>query len=424
MTTRPTAAIDRLSSRYYNEDAYGPENPGGLDESDDGLTAGHVTNFPDALEDVGDAAVWVGAVADTIAAVQSTLSLSWDAATTDANPGAGKMRASTAVPTAGAYTLYVSITDLAGTDVTATLSGYGAGSSAIKGRLRVMKVGNPAVYLDMDVTGVTVAAAYRKIAVTYVTGPGGFATGDGLALGFVRVGDKGDVGGASLPPGSVAAPGLAVTGDSNTGIAQVGGADTLSLVVGGQELARLAAALLTLNPGRAPISPAIWLMGPSVGEDYSFQRDPTGTGYLIFNGVQIAASGYSFRVNNGTERLRIPNTGPLELEATKFRGPATAKQGAIAYAATLTLDFATYQDFAVGDLTGPLTLANPSTYPVGQRGEILLHEDATGGRTVSFGANWIKMGNGTVNTAAGKYSVITYWIVSSSVIIYSIAGGA
>ncbi|WP_372400743.1 hypothetical protein ABMY26_36590 (plasmid) [Azospirillum sp. HJ39] len=349
--------------------------------------------------------------------------LTWDTGTADADPGNGKVRANNATPTA-ATALFVDNLDVAGVSITAVIDRWTASTNIVKGTLRVAHRTNVTKWMEYQVTGIVVdGTGYRKITVTGGTGPGGIANGDPVAVGISRAGDAG-VTPSSFGAGTAAAPGWSVTGDSNTGLAQVGGADTLSLVVGGQELARLASALLTLNPGRAPISPAIWLMGPSVGEDYSFQRDPTGTGYLIFNGVQIAASGYSFRVNNGTERLRIPNTGPLELEATKFRGPTTAKQGAIAYAATLTLDFATYQDFVIGDLTGPLTLANPSTYPVGQRGEILLHEDATGGRTVSFGANWIKMGNGNVNTAASKYSIVVYWIAVSGYVHYSLVGGA
>ena len=227
---------------------------------------------------------------------------------------------------------------------------------------------------------------------------------------------------SSFAAGTVAAPGWAVTGDPNTGLAQVGGADTLSEVVGGQELVRYALALLALNPGRAAINPKLLIQGPGANEDYSLQRDGA-TGYLILNGLQTAASGYSICVNNGNERVRVPNTGPVEIEATKFRGPASAKQATVPYASTTTLDFAA-QDYVIGDLTGPLTLANPSAYPVGQRGEILIREDGTGGRTVSFAGNWFKVGKDIVNPGAGKYSVITYWVVASNVVIYSIAGGA
>ncbi|MBP2297946.1 hypothetical protein [Azospirillum picis] len=129
-----------------------------------------------------------------IAAAQSTLTMTWDASTADADPGVGEVRASTATLTAGSYTLYVSTTDAAGAAATNTLAGYAASSSSVKGRLRLVKVGAPGTYVDLDVTGATTATGYRKVGVTYVAGPGGFAAGDALALGFVRTGDKGDTG--------------------------------------------------------------------------------------------------------------------------------------------------------------------------------------------------------------------------------------
>lgn len=272
-------------------------------------------------------------------------------------------------------------------------------------------------YMFGPVTSYDISTGALVVSVSDTAGSGTYA-----AWTVSLVGPKGATGGATLPAGSASAPGLAVVSDSNTGIAQIGGADTLSEVVGGQELVRYASGVLTLNPGRAAINPKLLIQGPGANEDYSLQRDGA-SGYLVVNGLQTAASGFSFQVNNGSERLRVPNTGPVEIEATKFRGPATAKQATVAYASTITLDFAA-QDYVIGDLTGPLTLANPSAYPVGQRGEILIHEDGTGGRTVSFGANWIKVGKDSINTAAGKYSVITYWVVASGVVIYSVAGGA
>ncbi|ALG75045.1 hypothetical protein VY88_26270 [Azospirillum thiophilum] len=200
MTTPPTSAIDRLSGRYYNEDAYSATNPGGLDESDDGLTAGHVVNFPAALVDIGDAAAYVGAVADTITAAQSTITMAWDAATAVSDPGAGKLRATTATPAAGSYSLLVSVTDGAGADVSGMLAELGASSSAAKARARMVKVGDTAKYLDLQVTGITVAAGYRAVAVTCLAGPGGFAAGDAVALGWVRTGDAGQAGAPGAGP--------------------------------------------------------------------------------------------------------------------------------------------------------------------------------------------------------------------------------
>lgn len=405
---------------YYNGNDYSVDNPGGMSG-----VGGMATNWEPCIQDIGTVASGVGEVAGTIAAAQSTIALTWDAATAAADPGAGMLRAATATPAVGSYSLLVSATDSAGAGIGAMLTELGASSSATKARARLVAVGDASKYLDLLVTGVSGAGAYRTLAVTCIGGPGGFTNGDAVALGWVRTGDKGETGppgGSSFPAGTAAAPGWPIIGDPNTGLAQLGGADTLSEVVGGQELVRYASGLLTINPARTATAPALLIQGPGTSEDYSLQRDGA-TGYLVINGLQTAASGYSICVNNGNERLRIPNTGALELEATKFRGPATAKQATVAYASTIILDFSA-QDYVIGDLTGPLTLANPSAYPVGQRGEILIREDGTGGRTVSFAGNWFKVGKDSINTAAGKYSVITYWVVASGVVIYSVAGGA
>ena len=210
-------------------------------------------------------------IAGTIAAAQSTVSMVWDAATAAADPGAGKLRATTASPAVGSYNLLVSTADSAGVDIGSMLTALGASSSAVKARARLVKVGDASKYVDLQVASVSGSGAYRTVAVTCIGGPGGFAAGDAVALGWVRNGDKGDAGGATLPAGTVAAPGLAVTGDPNTGLAQVGGADSLSMVAGGAEVIRATpnaakvygamtvgdrgdgfGAALTLTPGSGP----------------------------------------------------------------------------------------------------------------------------------------------------------------------------
>lgn len=57
-----------------------------------------------------------------------------------------------------------------------------------------------------------------------------------------------------------------------------------------------------------------------------------------------------------------------------------------AYAASVTLDTAIKNDFAIGTLTGniAITLSNPAA---GRQGFIAVRQDATGGRTVSIAAS-------------------------------------
>ncbi|KAA0582685.1 hypothetical protein [Azospirillum sp. Sh1] len=234
---------------------------------------------------------------------------------------------------------------------------------------------------------------------------------------------------SSFPAGTVGAPGWAVTGDPNTGLAQIGGADTISLVAGGTEALRAttggniaAAGTMTASGISATVRVDIGGTDPTLCMTESdAAADNRKWDWLPINGAlncRLVNDAYSAAYT----WLTVSRVGVMSARMA-FGGPATAKQATVAYASTITLDFAS-QDYVIGDLTGPLTLANPSAYPVGQRGEILVHEDGTGGRTVGFGTNWIKIGKDTVNSAAGKYSVITYWVVSGSVVIYSIAGGA
>jgi hypothetical protein len=144
--TRPDAAITRLTTRYYNESAVSPTNPGGLDESDDGLTAGHVTNFPSALVDLGQAVAYAGEMA-----------------------AAAETAAGAAGPAAAAAS---------------------------------------AAALASAATAQTAATAVAASAA------------------------------GSFPAGTLAAPGWPVAGDGNTGLAQIGGADSVSLVAGGAEVLR------------------------------------------------------------------------------------------------------------------------------------------------------------------------------------------
>lgn len=96
----------------------------------------------------------------------------------------------------------------------------------------------------------------------------------------------------------------------------------------------------------------------------------------------------------------------------------------VAYAATITPDPWAGQDLYVGTLTNNITLANPATGPSldtphqrGMRLGIQLVQDATGGRDITFGANYKLVGGGSTITgeAANAVRLIsfrydgTYW---------------
>ncbi len=69
-------------------------------------------------------------------------------------------------------------------------------------------------------------------------------------------------------------------------------------------------------------------------------------------------------------------------------------------------------------LTGNSTLANPTNQAAGQSGLVIIKQDATGGRTLSFGSNWrIAGGAPSLPTAANSFVTIFYYVESVDVIL-------
>ena len=83
--------------------------------------------------------------------------------------------------------------------------------------------------------------------------------------------------------------------------------------------------------------------------------------------------------------------------------------------ATVTPDFSLGNNFTL-TLGGNRTLANPTNLTAGQSGVILILQDGTGSRTLSFGNYW-KFPGGTaptLTTTASAVDLIAYFVESSS----------
>lgn len=90
---------------------------------------------------------------------------------------------------------------------------------------------------------------------------------------------------------------------------------------------------------------------------------------------------------------------------------------ALSDATTIAVDFSAGFNFAV-TLGGNRTLGNPTNVKAGQTGIIEIKQDATGNRTLAFGANW-KFPGGTapsLTTTANARDVLSYVALSSTVI--------
>jgi len=93
--------------------------------------------------------------------------------------------------------------------------------------------------------------------------------------------------------------------------------------------------------------------------------------------------------------------------------------------ATISWDMSSGFDFIV-TLGGNRTISNPTNTKVGQKGRLIIQQDGTGSRTMTWGSNY-KFANGTkptLSTTASATDVLYYDVRSSSYIIVSLAGRA
>lgn len=92
--------------------------------------------------------------------------------------------------------------------------------------------------------------------------------------------------------------------------------------------------------------------------------------------------------------------------------------------ASISLDLALSNNFSV-TLAGSRTLANPTNVTPGQSGIIIVNQDATGSRTLSYGSNY-KFGGGiapVLSTTANAQDALTYFVISSTRIWVSLVRG-
>ncbi|MCT2398536.1 DUF2793 domain-containing protein [Novosphingobium mangrovi (ex Huang et al. 2023)] len=149
--------------------------------------------------------------------------------------------------------------------------------------------------------------------------------------------------------------------------------------------------------------------------------------YVKDEDVIIAYDGSSWSASGGSI--------PTEASASEFwTGTATGKYVSpskafaaaapqtLTDAATIAVDMATGINFNV-TLGGNRTLGNPTNAKAGQSGRIRVTQDATGSRTLAFGANWKHVGSApTIATAAGAVDLFAYFVNSGADIELSYLG--
>jgi len=118
----------------------------------------------------------------------------FDTATADADPGAGKLRLSSATQNAST-TMRLDLT-AGGQDYTTLIDTFDSSTSAIKGSIRLVKQGDMSKWMTFDVTARAAPTGYRNLTVvcTDSSSANPFVNGDAVLLFFQRTGDKGEAG--------------------------------------------------------------------------------------------------------------------------------------------------------------------------------------------------------------------------------------
>ena len=122
----------------------------------------------------------------------------FDSATADADPGAGKLRLSSATQSS-ATSLRIDVLAQGGVSLAAVFDTVQGVTSAIKGSVRIVKEVDPAKWLLFDISSVGSGAGYRNMTLAYRAGSSAnpFVNGDALMVFIDRNGDAG-----SIAPGS------------------------------------------------------------------------------------------------------------------------------------------------------------------------------------------------------------------------------
>lgn len=109
----------------------------------------------------------------------------------------------------------------------------------------------------------------------------------------------------------------------------------------------------------------------------------------------------------------VPSTSPADWQPLINETVATPETGAATY--TPDFDSSNYFEYTLSQNT---TLVNPTDTTVGDTGTIVIKEDAVGGWTIAFGANYtFPTGAPAINLTAESTNVFKYTVTASNRIL-------
>jgi len=163
----------------------------------DNLVAYVFQNFPTWGREVNES---LGAFNAALAGGSYALPYVFDTAIADSDPGAGKLRLSSATQNASTA-MRLDLT-AGGQDYTTLLDTFDASTSLVKGSIRLVKQGDINKWMTFDVTARAAPTGYRNftVACTDSSSASPFAKDDAVLLFFQRTGDRGQIGARSVDP--------------------------------------------------------------------------------------------------------------------------------------------------------------------------------------------------------------------------------
>lgn len=183
---------------------------------------------------------------------------------------------------------------------------------------------------------------------------------------------------------------------------QYAGSNVVSIVVGGTTIA-------TANSSGATFTDIVTAQFSVTSNAIFANSSFTKLGPSLTVGLNVT----------GTGNVGIGNTSPpLDFYVD---GACAGSIGTLTDAATIAVDFGTYNNFTV-TLGNNRTLGNPTNLVAGQSGVIYIVQDATGGRTLAYASNW-KFTDGvapTLSTAANAIDALVYSVRTTSSIVASV----